>query len=410
MKYQAYLYRYTHVPSGRVYIGIHKGLITDSYNHSSTCEEFNDLLRTEFHNFKYEVLKTGSLGAMLNEEHKMLKAVNAKSNPEFFNKSNGSPASKTFDELRVLKLAEDIKKMSGEQELATEVIKTQFLQVRVSDDFTHAQDIRCAIDEVHGNTAKLNLKAVLIEEYYDVSDDEYGVDGTLGIGGNHSTKATVASKHGKTIEVIRVPLKYWDGMTDTELEYVGMMLNVQESLVKPKVNEVDDFSKLVQSLYYNHNIDYDSDDMRNKLSNFNIPKRKITNAINRARRAIQENELITAGQKVIDWTQGAQKKRLYDVILPQYNDGETYVEVITSGSYGSLLTFMSNFVDSDKDYKKAVAVVRHPNVSSNEDWLKNEKFINARKAVEYFMESAGVDFSEVGLQLLQDQKSQIVVG
>lgn len=409
MKYQAYLYRYTHVPSGRVYIGIHKGLITDSYNHSSTCEEFNDLLRTEFHNFKYEVLKTGSLGAMLNEEHKMLKAVNAKSNPDYFNKSNGSPASKTFDELRCLKLADKIKSMSGEQELATEVIKTQFLQVREADDFTHAQDIRCAIDEEHGNTAKLNLQAVLIEEYYEEDDDVYGVDGSLGIGGNHSTKATVSSKHGKTIEVIRVPLKDWDGMTDAELGYVDMLLNSQESKVKPKVNETDDFSKLVQTLFHEHNIDPDSDEMREKLSNFNIPARKITSAINRAKRAIERKELQSNGQKVIEWQYGAQKKRLYDVIVPSYQDGETYVEVITSGSYGSLLTFMSNFVDSEKDYKKAVAIVRHPRLWNNDDWLNNTKFINARKAVEFFFESAGIEYQEVGLQVLQDQKAQIVV-
>lgn len=409
MKYQAYLYRYTHVPSGRAYIGIHKGLITDSYNHSSTCEEFNELLRTEFHNFKYEVLKTGSLGAMLNEEHKMLKAVNAKSNPDFFNKSNGSPASKTFDELRCLKLAEKIKSMSGEQELASEVIKTQFLQVREADDFTHAQDIRCAIDEEHGNTAKLNLQAVLIEGYYEEDDDDYGVDGSLGIGGNHSTKATVSSKHGKTIEVIRVPLKDWDGMTDAELGYVGMLLNSQESKVKPKVNETDDFSKLVQTLFHEHNIDPDSDEMREKLSNFNIPARKITSAINRAKRAIERKELQSNGQKVIEWQYGAQKKRLYDVIVPSYQDGETYVEVITSGSYGSLLTFMSNFVDSEKDYKKAVAIVRHPRLWNNDDWLNNTKFINARKAVEFFFESAGIEYQEVGLQVLQDQKAQIVV-
>ena len=59
-----------------------------------------------------------------------------------------------------------------------------------------------------------------------------------------------------------------------------------------------------------------------------FPKRKITGAINRAQKAIDTQKLITAGQKIIDWTQGAAKKRLYEVILPQYNDGETYVEVI----------------------------------------------------------------------------------
>jgi len=134
MKYEAYLYRYTHLPSGRMYVGIHKGLIEDSYNHSSTCEEFNQLLIDNFDDFKYEVLLTGSYGAMKNEEHKMLSEANAKSNVMYFNKSNGSPASKKFNMERVLTLAAEIKNMTGEQEMASEVVKTTFIQVRAEDD------------------------------------------------------------------------------------------------------------------------------------------------------------------------------------------------------------------------------------------------------------------------------------
>ena len=409
MNYQAYLYRYTHVPSNRAYIGIHKGLKTDAYNHSSTCEEFGHLLRTEFHNFKYEVLETGSLGAMLNKEHKMLKAVNAKSNPNYFNKSNGSPASPEFDETRGLELVAKIKKMTGKQEDATTIAKSVFIQVSMADNYTHVQDIRCAIDEVHGDTAKLGLKAVILEGYFGEDEEEYGVDGGMGLGGNHSTKGTVSSKHGTTIEVIRIAYEEWEGMSDTELEFVGMLLNKQEGKVKPKTNETADLSKIVQSLYYNHNIDLKSDDMRMKLEHFDVPKRKITSAINRAIKAIETQKLITAGQKIIDWTQGAAKKRLYEVILPQYNDGETYVEVLSSGSYGSLLTFLSNFNASERDYKKAVAIVRHPNTSYKNDWLENDKYTSARNVVEVFMKNAGVEYEEVGLKLLQNQKKQVEI-
>lgn len=413
MKYEAYLYRYTHRPTGRMYVGIHKGLISDGYNHSSTCEEFNRLLRESYDDFDYEVLLTGSYGAMQNEEYRMLSETNAKSNVMFFNKSNGSPSSKNFNMERVLTLAADIKNMTGEQEMASEVGKVKFIQVRAEDDWTHKQNIQNAIDEEHGNTEKLKLQAVLLEGYYEEGDDEYGLDGSAGIGGNHSTRATNDSKHGVTLEVIRVPLSMWEGMTDSEVEYLGMMLNVQEGKIQPKVNQSEDFSKIAQSLYYNHNIDLDSDAMILALEKFNITKRQINSAINKAKKSIEKYELSLVGKKLINWTRGAQKKHLEEDIIPSFNkDGKTYVEVITSGSGGSIQTFMSNFYRAQQEfaYEGAVCLVRHPNISDYESWIGGPKNIADREMLEFFMEKAGIEFKEVGLKLLQDQKEQLVVG
>ena len=38
--YEAYLYQYTNLVDGKAYVGIHKGSVDDTYNHSSTNEEF----------------------------------------------------------------------------------------------------------------------------------------------------------------------------------------------------------------------------------------------------------------------------------------------------------------------------------------------------------------------------------
>jgi len=412
LQYEGYLYRFTHRPTGRVYIGIHKGLISDGYNHSSTCEEFNRLLRESPDDFDYEVLLTGSYGAMKNEEYKMLKEANAKSNVMFFNKSNGSPASKEFDMERVLTLAGEIKKMKGKQEMASEVVKTTFIQVRAEDDWTHKQNIQNAIDEEFGNTEKLKLKAVLLEGYFEEGDRDFGVDGAAGIGGNHSTRATDGSKHGITLEVVRVPLSMWEGLTDSEIEYLGMLLNVQEGKIQPKVNQSEDFSKIAQSLHYNHNIDLDSDAMVLALEKFNITKRQINSAINKAKKTIENEELRLQGKKHIKWREGANKKKLYEEIIPSYQDGETYVELITSGSGGSLQTFMSNFVAAHKEhgYTKAVCIVYHPKISDHDQWIGAPKYIADREMVEFFFEKSGFEYKEVGLKLLQDQKEQLTVG
>jgi len=263
---------------------------------------------------------------------------------------------------RVLTLAGEIKKMKGKQEMASEVVKTTFIQVRAEDDWTHKQNIQNAIDEEFGNTEKLKLKAVLLEGYFEEGDRDFGVDGAAGIGGNHSTRATDGSKHGITLEVVRVPLSMWEGLTDSEIEYLGMLLNVQEGKIQPKVNQSEDFSKIAQSLHYNHNIDLDSDAMVLALEKFNITKRQINSAINKAKKTIENEELRLQGKKHIKWREGANKKKLYEEIIPSYQDGETYVELITSGSGGSLQTFMSNCVAAHKEhgYTKAVCIVYHP--------------------------------------------------
>ena len=406
MNYQAYLYRYTHVPSNRAYIGIHKGLKTDAYNHSSTCEEFCDLLRTEFHNFNYEVLETGSLGAMLNKEHKMLKAVNAKSNPNYFNKSNGSPASPEFDETRGLELVAKIKKMTGKQEDATTIAKSVFIQVRMADIPNHVQDIRSAIDEAHGDTVSLGLKTVILEGYFEEEDEDFNVDGGLGIGGNHSTKAVASSKHGKTIEVIRVPREDWIGMTDTEITFVGMMLNKQKGKIQPKHNAVDDLIKFALELYYNSNVDVKSDEMREKLALFDVPQRQITRAIGKAKRLIETNELNATGQKIRDWTTGEDKKNLQEVMIPNLSDDETYVEAISSGSGGSVEKFGRNLVAQENlgmKFKKAIMIVRHPSVSYYLEWKNTQKMVDSRRFIQWAMDHAGIELVEMNLPHLQDQ-------
>ena len=412
VKYEAYLYQYTHIPTSRIYLGIHKGLIEDAYTHSSTCEEFQSLLRDNPEDFNYAVLMTGSYNAMRNKEHEMLQAVNAKSNPKYFNKSNGSPANRPFNEEGVMRVFDYIQNAQGEQVLATELLKMNFLQVRADTDFTHVHDMKSAIDEENGNTEKLGMKSVSLAEYYDETDDEYGSDGSLGIGGRHSTEATAASKFGKTLEHISVPFSVWDGCDEAEIQEVGLLLNRQEGKVKPKENQTDDFVKYAMTLIETKNIDPDSDEMYQRFSNFNVPKRVIDRAIKKAKRLIKESELKLVGKTVCDWTRGPLKKRLDEVIIPNMLDGETYVEVITSGSYGSLLTMQSNFVEAlseGKKFTKVRCIVRHPTITDYENWGKRPKEIKAREAVEHFMKMSGYDYQETGLKFLQEEKAQIII-
>ena len=92
--YEAYLYRYTNVTDGKakkVYIGIHKGSVDDSYNHSSKNSEFQKAFSNSKSKLKFEVLEYGSYMEMQNTEYRMLKKVDARKNSLYYNKSNVFP-------------------------------------------------------------------------------------------------------------------------------------------------------------------------------------------------------------------------------------------------------------------------------------------------------------------------------
>ena len=88
---------------------------------------------------------------MQNEEHKILKIVDARNNPEFFNKSNGSPASQGIDRDAVKELYEYILCQVPVLENAKELKEsTESIQVRVADEQKRIYNIASLIDDNKG--------------------------------------------------------------------------------------------------------------------------------------------------------------------------------------------------------------------------------------------------------------------
>ena len=85
--YEAYLYQYTNLVDGKAYVGIHKGSVDDPYNHSSTNEEFQKVFATSKSQLKFEVIEYGDYVTIQNAEYNILKKVNARTNPMYYNLS-----------------------------------------------------------------------------------------------------------------------------------------------------------------------------------------------------------------------------------------------------------------------------------------------------------------------------------
>ena len=88
-EYNSYLYQWTQKSNNMKYVGYHTGSVLDGYEHSSTNEEFNLAFASPDEEFTIDILAYGSKKEMQQQENILLSSVDAKNNPEWYNKTNG---------------------------------------------------------------------------------------------------------------------------------------------------------------------------------------------------------------------------------------------------------------------------------------------------------------------------------
>ena len=400
----SFLYKWTYLPDGRVYVGIHKGTTWDGYHHSSECETLNHLFRTEAQNFEREILKIGKYDTMKNEEYKILSLDDARNNPKYFNKSNGSPASRGVDRDAVKELFEWIQCQVPVLEPAQELTESaKSIQVRVADEQKRVYNIASLIDDNKGDTVATGLRVSVLQEYFDNQEEDQPVDAILD--GNHSTKATVVSKHAVDVPVVRIPLEKYAHLNTAEVKLLGNFLNRQNSKLDIKSNSDEDLVKMIHTNYDEENIDPMSEECFEILSDLNVPSRTAKSLMKKAAKQIEENKINMNGKKIRDWTVG-ENARILKQIIRDHNDVNELAYVITSGSGGSVQTLLGKIMDDLKeDMTNVFVYVRHPLPSYYEDWNNGDKGALAREMTEWCLEPRGVEVKFMNLQhIVEDTK------
>ena len=86
---EAFVYRWREHATRKWYIGYHKGLPTDGYVCSSRTVK--PLIKSNPDNWTRKILRTGTAKEMLALEHKILKRLDARRNPQSYNMSISFP-------------------------------------------------------------------------------------------------------------------------------------------------------------------------------------------------------------------------------------------------------------------------------------------------------------------------------
>ena len=87
MHKEAFVYLWQNNKDGKKYIGYHKGDANDGYDTSSKDPEFLEAMAQGY--MKREIIAYGTAQDMIALERTMLLEVDAKNNPDYYNKSNG---------------------------------------------------------------------------------------------------------------------------------------------------------------------------------------------------------------------------------------------------------------------------------------------------------------------------------
>jgi hypothetical protein len=390
MIYEGYLYRFTNLNNNKVYVGVHKGYVGDGYWHSSTDTEFNKIFSDSSSNLKFEILSYGSYDEMTVLERKILKDNNAKNNPMFINKSNGS-AKFTQPDVHMMKELVD-KILNGSfpitKESVDDVYELSRLQVRFEEDREHKIEIQQRIEDAGGNTDKCS--PIVIYEGRQSGKDVVG-------DGNHTLNAAKDAKHCSEVPVIRIPYKVHFEYTNQELKGVSNLLNKKPEIIK-KGMSVDDGVKYIIGTY-SEGTPHDSNGNKEYLEACGFTKKQVSSILKKAKVEIDKNNLALADILWIDYRSKPHNSTL-DATVEGFRDSNTISLAYSSAMFKWDNIFNSIFAHTKYNEKtksheptktNVIITVYHPNPSAEENW-KMVHQPDALRKLKYYLHNLGYTY------------------
>ena len=362
--YEAYLYRYTNIPTKQQYVGIHKGSVDDAYKHSSTNTDFQKVFSDSSSELKFEVEYFGAYAEMRNREYKILTTADARNNPLFYNKTNGFPAYKEPDLKKCRILYERI--ISGEFNVGREPLDVheamKHIQVRFEHDPATQKIITQKINDENGNTDKCT--PVLVYESRGKNGEDLRGDG------NHTVFGAVASKHAVDIPVARIPYEVHQGYSTSELKATGNLLNKRADIIKLDISTKDGVKHILDN-YYENGVPKNSISNVEWLKEYgftgNAKRGEILKCINQASDIIEKDDLKANNILFVNYKSLPHSKTLDDVV-ESFKDKDTVAIYMSSGKFAVERVLESLYAAKEANKKHLYCVIHHPNLRQEKLW------------------------------------------
>ena len=374
--------------TGMTYVGIHKGAVTDEYNHSSTNASFKHAFANSQADLNYSVLSYGDWREMQNAENKILKAADARNNPLYYNKTNGYPVYSEPDLAKCEQFVADF--LEGKYNVGKEPIdlhiKMKSIQVRFEFDAALQREIKEKVDDAMGNTDKCS--PVLVWENRGMDGEDLRGDS------NHTVTGVNASKHGIDIPVARVSASVHQTFSNAELKMIGNLLNRKPEVTKKPIDTKTGV-KFCFDNYIDYDVPHDAQSNKDALKAFGFTSSQRTAIIVKTKVMIDKDILRQANRLFINYKAEPYHQTMLDTV-------EANVDKTTCSLYMSSAKFSSDRVLETihaaykaKGKTTVMVVLHHPTPDDEEAWktLIQPKWIELFKFA--LQSGINVKFSEM---------------
>jgi len=236
-----------------------------------------------------------------------------------------------------------------------------------------------------------------------VLENRNGAD--LRIDGNHSVYGIAKSKHGKEINVLRVPENVHKGLNDAEVQLLGNLLNAKPERPTVPLDSDDALKQLIKNFT---DLGTPVTDASNKalLIAMGFSTKK-SNAIIKKAKVEQDTLIAAMGGKIkIDWDASPFDTRL-ESILEDAKDANTMVLTVSSGMVhvsrilNEIYQTNTGREQLKQNVKKEIKIfVKHPSEAYYNNWKDKQEQADT-KFLKYFAKPLGITVRFIDLPMYE---------
>jgi len=387
----AFGYKLTNTENNKWYYGIHLGNPwdeEDSYITSSTNEELKRAISEG--KVERDIVYLGTYVEAQIWEKEIIEKTNAVKDPMSYNEMRGiSTHIKLPDTEKMKQIAEDIIEnncfaniqvtdikfekdfVNGKGVLKpnSPLIDFKHFQVRLKElDNNHVRSLSDLVDNAVGNLKLLKQDLIVVVLK---NRKVNGIKGDYIIGGNHTFKGIIESKHCITMPVLIIPESTHSEWSDEEIRDLGMFLNPrQQKVMETKLEDIA--KRIVDKI--NAGFDLNSNVVKSFKNAFELTRSE-KSTITRMVKKMLDDEDFNKNKPVnwIDWTTN-ESKEILDELMKKLKTKNSWTKVYSSGKAAlgdDLIKVLNAYYASTKLIKNVNIILHHPTMKSKDKWKKD---------------------------------------
>ena len=370
--------------------------VGDGYWHSSKNKEFGKVFSDSSSKLRYEILEYFDLQYdMKMKETKMLRDVDAKNNPLYYNLNNGFEKIIEPDFDLCEEFVEDFE--SGQfkciEEPVEDHVGMDWFQARYKDNPKLQIKIANRIDDNGGLPEKSNPILVLEGRGNPKISKDKRYDG------NHTVHGINKSKHGTLVKVVRLSEDFQKRFSEADIKFISYLLNKIPEVVGDELDIKDGEKYVVNG--HAEGRPPGSDSNKTALKKMGYSTSQIRTIFKNSKDQIEEADLARIGRVFINYD-AAPYAEVFEKQLLHERDKKTSSCGMSSGMFKWNTIMETIYAKPEK--KDIVVLIKHPSLPAEKKWKKTGQIL-VMEIEELIIKAAGYNLIIKEMETTKPNKS-----